>query len=297
MMTRALFLWIEGTRPKTLIATLSPVSVGAVVAWSCGRLCLSILAVTLCCALLIQVGTNLANDYLDWVKGADSPDRQGPRRLAQSGLISVIALKRATLLCFGVGALLSLYLTWVGGWEIALLAALSITCGFLYTGGPYPLGYLGLGDGVVFLFFGPLATAGTAYLQLGTWSLTAALAGIAPGLLSTALLTANNLRDETSDRRAGKKTIPVRFGQKAGKIEYGACLIGAGLLPFFFVAARYASWPLVLTSSFLFSARVVAKTLLGPSFYQEAGRLLPETSKLLWLYTLFFGCLWPMTSH
>ncbi|MEM7175149.1 MAG: 1,4-dihydroxy-2-naphthoate octaprenyltransferase [Chlamydiota bacterium] len=292
-MKQPLSLWLEGTRPNTLIAILSPVAIGTIITWGHRQWSLVTWLATLCSALLIQIGTNFANDYLDAIKGADTADRRGPRRLASSNLVSIRALKIATALCFGLAALVAVYLTLVGGYPIAILAIVAISCGFFYTGGPYPLAYLGLGDLFVFVFFGPVATAGTAYLQTGVFSSLAALAGIAPGLLATALLTANNLRDEASDRRAGKKTIPVRFGKKVGQVEYLCCLVGAALTPVLLVTVTTVHTPLLLASAFLLFARPAFTILAGQA---DLSLLLPETAKLLAAYTLLFLFTWLLAS-
>jgi 1,4-dihydroxy-2-naphthoate octaprenyltransferase len=217
-------LLLEGSRPKTLIASLSPVLIGTSIA---SRFHLLTFICTAFFALSIQIGTNFANDYFDFLKGVDTKNRKGPRRLTQSGLIPLKTMKWITFGIFCFALLCSLYLIYIGGATIAILALCAVAFGYLYTGGPYPLGYLGLGDLFVFVFFGPVATAGTTYLQTLTISHEAIVAGIAPGLLSVSILTINNLRDVDEDRLASTKTLPVRFGKAFGKGEYVFCIITA----------------------------------------------------------------------
>lgn len=195
-------LWIEATRPKTLIASISPVLIGTVIAKDLRAWDLTIFLATIIFALCIQIGTNFANDYIDFLKGADTNKRKGPRRLVQSGLVSVKKMRLVTLSIFLVAGIIGLYLMKIGGWQIGALAFAAILFGYLYTGGPFPLGYLGLGDLFVLIFFGPVAVAGTTYLQTGTLSSLAIIAGCAPGLFSTAMLALNNIRDIEEDRIA-----------------------------------------------------------------------------------------------
>jgi 1,4-dihydroxy-2-naphthoate octaprenyltransferase len=224
-------LWIQATRPKTLPAALTPVAMGIVIAWREGAFAALPAAAALVGALLIQVATNFANDYFDGVKGTDTEDRLGPQRLVQAGLISPTAMKRAFILTFGLAALVGAYLVWHAGWPIVVIGLASILFGVLYTGGPRPLGYMGLGDLLVLVFFGPVATAGTHFVQALSWSPTAIVAGLAPGLLGVALLAVNNLRDVDGDREAGKRTLAVRFGTTFAKAEFVGCVLGAAAIP------------------------------------------------------------------
>jgi 1,4-dihydroxy-2-naphthoate octaprenyltransferase len=219
--------WWLAIRPKTLPAAVGPVAVGtAVAALEGGARWLPALAALLG-AVWIQIGTNLANDYFDFIKGADTAERLGPARATQQGWVSPRAMAWATAAAFGVAALFGAYLVAVGGWPIVWIGVASIVSGVLYTGGPAPLGYLGLGDVFVFVFFGPVAVAGTTYVQTGGWSRTALLASVPLGLLSTAILVVNNLRDARTDVRAGKRTLVVRFGERFGRVEYASLVAGA----------------------------------------------------------------------
>lgn len=278
-------MWIEGARPKTLIASLSPVLIGSVIAFKLGRLHWGIFLSCVIFSLAVQVGTNFTNDYIDFLKGADTKERKGPRRLVQAGLVSPEKMRSVTFGVFSMAALVGLYLMWIGGWQIGVLALMAILLGYLYTGGPYPLGYLGLGDLFVLVFFGPVAVAGVVYLQTGVLSPAAILAGFPPGLLSTAILAMNNLRDREQDQKVGKKTLPVRFGLSFGKWELALCLIGAALVPLF-------------QQSYLTSIATLAlgTPLIRSVFKGEKAEtmapLFPKVVRLQTMYTLFFCVGW-----
>ncbi|MCB1110190.1 MAG: 1,4-dihydroxy-2-naphthoate polyprenyltransferase [Chlamydiia bacterium] len=278
-------IWIEGARPKTLIASLSPVLIGSVIAHKIAPFHWGIFCACLLFALAVQIGTNFANDYIDFLKGADTSERKGPRRLVQAGLVSPEKMRKVTFAVFGVAALMGLYLMSVGGWPIGLLALLAILLGYLYTGGPYPLGYLGLGDFFVLVFFGPVAVAGVTYLQTGSVSPVAILAGLPPGLLSTAILAMNNLRDREQDRKVGKKTLPVRFGLRFGKWEFACCLMGAALIPLL----QEIYLPTVATA-------LLGVPLIGQVFKAKKAEtfapLFPKVGRLQTLYTVVFCVGW-----
>ncbi|NGX50273.1 MAG: 1,4-dihydroxy-2-naphthoate octaprenyltransferase [Chlamydiae bacterium] len=282
-------IWIEGMRPKTLIASISPVLLGTVVAHGNGAFRLSIFLATLLFALAVQVGTNFANDYIDFLKGADTKERKGPRRLVQSGAVSVKTMRRVTWGVFSVAAMTGLYLMQVGGWQIGALALLAILCGYLYTAGPFSLSYLGLGDLFVLIFFGPVATAGAAYLQMGTLSSIAIIVGFAPGLLSTALIALNNLRDIEQDRRVNKRTLPVRFGSRFGRWEAALCLILPSLIPLYLFQLTHTH----LLSLIAMGSAAFAFPLIRSLFSKgEIAPLFPKVGKILTLYTLLFTAGW-----
>jgi 1,4-dihydroxy-2-naphthoate polyprenyltransferase len=249
--------WLMAVRPKTLTAALVPVAVGTGLAFGAGvGRWLPALA-ALVGALLIQIGTNLTNDYYDFKKGADTAERLGPVRVTQSGLIAPGTVLAAALACFGLAILSGTYLVWVGGWPIVAIGLTSVLCGYAYTGGPFPLAYHGLGDVFVFVFFGLVAVAGTYYVQALTVSPAAWWAAVPVGSLGTALLVVNNLRDAHTDAKAGKRTLIVRLGTGAGKAEYLALL-----------AAAYAT-PIVLfgrgmASAWVFLALLSAPLAVGP---------------------------------
>ena len=218
-------------RPKTLVAAFSPVIMGAVLAHVNGFFHFFSIISTLVAAVFIQIGTNFANDYFDHQKGADTPHRLGPVRATSAGLISPHIMRRAMVIAFGLAALCASYIIWRGGLPILGIGLLGILFGILYTGGPYPLGYNGLGDVFVLLFFGPVAVAGTYYVQALYWSTESILLGLAPGLFSMAILAVNNLRDIDEDRGSGKRTLAVRFGRTFARTEFTLCLVLGASVP------------------------------------------------------------------
>jgi len=221
--------WLLAARPATLTASLAPVAVGTAVAAAEGEARAIPALAALAAALLIQVGTNFANDAFDFEQGADTAERAGPLRAAQAGLLSPAALRAATLVVFAAAALIGVYLIARGGWPIAVLGLLGLLAGYAYTGGPLRLGYHGLGDPLVFLFFGVFAVWGTHRVQTLGPSELALGASIPIGLLATALIAVNNLRDIETDRSAGKRTAAVRLGARGARRYYGLLLAGSYL--------------------------------------------------------------------
>jgi 1,4-dihydroxy-2-naphthoate octaprenyltransferase len=221
--------WLLAARPATLTASLAPVAVGTAVAAAEGEARIIPALAALCAALLIQVGTNFANDAFDFEQGADTEERDGPLRAAQAGLLSPAALRAATFAAFAAAALIGIYLIACGGWPIAALGLLGLLAGYAYTGGPVPLGYRGLGDPLVFLFFGVFAVWGTHRVQTLGPSELALVASIPIGLLATALIAVNNLRDLETDRSANKRTLAVRLGPSGARRYYALLLVGSYL--------------------------------------------------------------------
>jgi 1,4-dihydroxy-2-naphthoate octaprenyltransferase len=275
---KPLSIWLEASRPKTLIASISPAVIGTVLAWKNGSFSPLIFLLTLLTGVAIQVGTNFANDYFDFLKGADTIDRKGPRRITQAGLVALPVMRKAIILAFTAAALFSAYLAFKGGPYISLLTILYIGLSLAYTAGPVPLAYLGLGDFFVLIFYGPVATLITYYLQTHELPLHVGILGLCPGLVSTAILTANNLRDFNEDRNCNKKTLVVRFGETFGRIEYTFCLVAACLIPCLY--GHYLMPILLLPAIVPIKAlwTVQDKKLLNVPFAQ--------TGKLLILYTL-----------
>ena len=230
-------IWWIAARPPTLPAAIVPVLVGAALAWAGGRFLAVPFVATLLASLLIQIGTNLANDVFDYEKGADTAERLGPPRITAAGWVSPAGVRRAMYGVFAAAALLGVYLIAVGGWPILVVGVLSLICAVAYTGGPWPLGYHGLGEVFVFLFFGVVAVVGTFYVQTGTVTSLAFAASVPVGLLCTAIIVANNIRDIDTDRKAGKRTLAVRIGRDATRALYTACIaISYGVI--------VALWPL-----------------------------------------------------
>ena len=219
--------WIQAARPRTLSAAAAPVLVGAGLAEAHQTFALLPVVAALAGAILIQIGTNLANDYYDFVRGADTPARVGPVRVTQAGLIPPEQVWRGMVAVLVAAASVGFYLVVVGGWPIVWIGLASLLCAVAYTGGPYPLAYHGLGDPFVFVFFGLIAVGGTYWVQALTFPGEVLLAGAGMGALSTAILVANNLRDLDTDTSAGKRTLAVRLGRNGSRIEY-AILMAAG---------------------------------------------------------------------
>lgn len=224
-------IWLMAARVPTLPAAVVPVVVGTAVAMAQGSLRPMVLVAALLASLLIQIGTNLANDYFDFVHGADTTTRLGPVRVTQSGLLAPATVRLATILTFSAAAVIGLYLVLVGGWPILIVGLAAIAAGVLYTGGPWPLGYHGLGDLFAFVFFGPIAVLGTAYLHGAALTNRLWLAALPIGCLVTAILVVNNLRDIDTDRAAGKRTLAVYLGRTGTRIEYVLLLAVTYLAP------------------------------------------------------------------
>lgn len=220
-------LWLETIRPRTLPAALAPIAVGTGVAWHEGAAHAATAALALVTALLLQVASNLANDVFDFERGADTHERLGPPRATQQGWVSAATMRRATLGVLALAALTGLALVARGGWPIALAGLASLAAAVAYTGGPWPLGYHGLGDLLVFLFFGVVGVVGSHYVQALTFSPAALAAALPVGMLATAILVVNNLRDVETDRKAGKRTLAVRMGAGSTRSYYGLLVLGA----------------------------------------------------------------------
>jgi 1,4-dihydroxy-2-naphthoate octaprenyltransferase len=238
--------------------------------------------------LLLQIGANLANDVFDYYKGADDEGRLGPVRVTQAGLLTTSQVLRGMWVVFGLAILIGVYLTLVAGWPIVLIGITAILAAIAYTGGPFPLGYYGLGDLFVFIFFGPVAVCGTYYVMVGMVSPTTVWASIPMGLLTVAILVVNNLRDIDTDRRVGKRTLAVRFGAEGVRLEYVICLVGAYLTPILMVALRISSpWVLLTWLSFPLALR------WARFIYNEEGRplnlALAGTGQLELIFGLLFG--------
>lgn len=276
--------WALAARPKTLSAAVAPVLVGTGLAAHHGRMAALPAVAALAGAVLIQIGTNLANDYYDFVRGADTPGRVGPLRVTQGGLIPPETVRRATWLVLGLALVPGAYLVWVGGWPVLAIGLASLACAVLYTGGPHPLAYHGLGDLFVFVFFGLLAVGGTYWVQALAWPADAALAGAGVGALSTAILVVNNLRDIDTDARAGKRTLAVRIGPAATRAEYALLLLVAAVVPLVGVAAL--EWPGAALATLLVVPLAAAPlgVVMGSSDPRELVAALGATARLVALY-------------
>jgi 1,4-dihydroxy-2-naphthoate polyprenyltransferase len=276
--------WVMAARIPTLPAAAVPVIVGTAVGASIESFQLLPFLGAFLAALLIQIATNFANDYSDHAKGADTPDRLGPTRATSAGLITPEAMKRATIITFGLAMVIGIYLISVGGWPILAIGIFSILFGLAYTGGPYPLAYNGLGDIAVFIFFGLIAVTGSSYLQTGSFDGLALAAAVPIGLLITGILVINNLRDIHTDARANKRTLAVKVGERATRYQYIAILIIAWLFPlgmWFSGATSYwvlLSWISIPLGIFLI------RTVGGGASGRPLNVVLKRTGQLLLLY-------------
>ena len=289
-------IWIDAARPKTLWAAVAPVIIGSAMAFSDGKFHLLSVFVALMGAILIQIGTNYANDYFDFKKGADSKDRLGPVRATEAGLIKPIVMRNAFIIVFLLAFLVGLYLIYRAGWPILIIGILSIIFGILYTGGPYPLGYNGLGDIFVLIFFGPVAVGGTYYVQTLDITWPVILAGLSPGLISTALLTVNNLRDINTDRMAGKRTLAVRYGIAFTRMEYLiTILIALCIVPLVLLYLEpHHPYALAGIIVFLFALPSIKAVFLN-EINAELNEVLGRTGKILLLYSIIFSLGWILT--
>lgn len=276
--------WVLAARPKTLAAAAAPVVAGTGVAAHHGVASAMPAAAALLGALLIQVATNLANDYYDFVRGTDTHERVGPLRVTQAGLIPPAAVRRGMIVTLAAALAVGVYLAWIGGWPIVVIGLASLVSAVGYTGGPWPLAYHGLGDVFVFAFFGLVAVMGTYYVQGLAWPPDAMLAGVAMGALTTAILVVNNLRDVDTDARAGKRTLAVRLGRRGTGAEYVVLLLVAAAVPPLGIALL--GWPLGAAAALLVTPVAVAPTrrVLGHAHPAELLPALGETSRVVAMY-------------
>jgi 1,4-dihydroxy-2-naphthoate polyprenyltransferase len=241
-------IWLMAARPRTLPAAVAPVLVGTAAAvqflghlprWGA-------FFAALVGSIFIQIGTNLANDYSDAKRGADTADRLGPVRVTASGLVTPQRVMRATWVAFAVAVVCGIYLAAVAGWVIIVIGAFSIAAGVLYTGGPRPYGYAGLGEVFVFLFFGLVAVNGSYYVQLEELDALPLGLSISIGFLATAIIVVNNVRDVETDRRAGKSTLAVRIGREPAVRLWGLLVAGAFVvLPIALWAGEASALPMI----------------------------------------------------
>ncbi len=278
--------WILAFRPKTLLASVSPVLLGLGLSyftiksidWTIGLL-------TLLSALLMQIATNLANDYIDFEKGVDNANRLGPVRVSSSGLISIEKMKKALILSLLLAFICGIYLMIKGGIVIVLMGFCALYFSYGYSGGPYPLSYLGLGEVAAFIFFGVVAVTGTFYLQTKSMNLDALYLSFIAGAFSSAILAVNNLRDIESDRQTKKRTIAVRFGELFQRRFIFLLLI----IPYpisIYLALKLKVHSLLLSLLIpLFSTSVFQKVLLGP-IDQGLNKVLAKVSIALFIFSL-----------
>ena len=283
-----MYRWIIASRPKTLIAAIAPVILGSSLAFQEDSFNLLLFTVILITAILIQIGTNLVNDLFDYINGADNEDRLGPDRALQKGLLSKSQIESAIFFIFTIAVVLGFYLALIGGWPIVIIGSISILFGFLYTSGPYPLAYNGLGDIFVFIFFGLVSVSGTYYLYTGNFYMDSIILGSSVGSISTGILVVNNLRDIHNDKKFEKNTLAVLLGKRFTQIEYLLLMIIAYLIPIYisFIFGWKSSLYIV------YFTLPIAIQLILQVFFKEGADLnktLEGTAKLLLLYTLLLS--------
>jgi 1,4-dihydroxy-2-naphthoate octaprenyltransferase len=281
--------WMLATRPRTLPAAVAPVVLGSAIAIADKNFVWLPAVAALIVALLLQIGSNLANDYFDYLKGIDTQDRLGPPRVTQSGLIPAKQVKTGMILTLILSLIPGIYLLTVGGLPVLFIGLACICAALAYSGGPFPLASYGLGDLFVFIFFGLIAVCGTYYVQALQLTPLVWLMGVIEGLLITAILVVNNLRDIQSDRQTGKRTLAVIIGIRGSRIEYVLLLAGAYAIPIIlWLSGRMSAWvllPLTSMPTALALMRLIWKNPGDPILNQA----LAKTAKLALVYSLLIS--------
>ncbi|MDS0276510.1 1,4-dihydroxy-2-naphthoate polyprenyltransferase [Halomicroarcula sp. S1AR25-4] len=297
--------WLMAARPQTLPAGAAPVVVGTGLAVHADVFALFPALAALVGALLIQVGTNFANDYYDAIKGADTDEREGFTRVTAGGLIEPDAVKRAMILTYGLAVVVGVYLVAIGGLPIVVVGLSGIAAGILYTGGPFPYGYRGLGDLFVFLYFGLVAVTGTYYVQAvsripdvgvfpmalpdGSLTVAAVVASLPAAGLSTAILVVNNVRDRETDMAAGKKTLAVYMGYRWSRVEFLALVGMAYVVPVVFALDPTYGLPALAPLLSLPLAAKTGKTVLTNTDGTALNPALERIGQTLFLHSLLFA--------
>jgi 1,4-dihydroxy-2-naphthoate octaprenyltransferase len=285
----AVHIWVMAARVRTLPAAIAPVLVGTSLALGNGHFNPFAFVAALLGAIFIQVGTNLSNDYSDARRGADTEDRLGPVRVTAGGLVPPGKVLLATYVTFGMAVLCGVYLVAVAGWGLIAVGAASILAGVLYTGGPRPYGYEGLGEVFVFLFFGIVAVTGSYYVQVQHLPWQAFACAVPVGLLASAILVVNNVRDIDTDRRAGKRTLAVRLGRRRTRVLYTAMLaIAFACAPVPWLVGSMSAWlvaPWAAIPLAVSVAQVVRTRVDGPSLNGALAR----TGMLQLVFCLLFS--------
>lgn len=281
-------VWLDALRPKTLGASLCPVVMGAALAWNDGVLAWLPVFAALAGACLLQVASNFANDLYDGIRGTDSGARLGPRRAVASGLVTPAAMRRALGLVLALAAVPAAYLAWHAGWAYAVIGLAGAACAVGYTAPPLSLAYRGLGDLFVFIFFGPLAVAGTRAACDGDWTASAFVCGVAPGAIGVALLATNNLRDRAGDEASGKRTLVVRFGEQFGRVQIALAHGCAVIMPFVAWLFGVPRGALAAALLALLLAPVSLSVLLGRDG-ANLNKSLAGFGALLYLYGIVFA--------
>jgi 1,4-dihydroxy-2-naphthoate octaprenyltransferase len=280
--------WLLASRPKTLLAGVIPVMVGSALAISSGKFYPILSIIALFCSVLIQIGTNFTNDLYDFLKGSDTKQRKGPTRVLASGLISVNEMKVGIVAAFSLAFLLGLYLVYSSGTVILIFGVVSIIAGILYTAGPFPLAYNGLGDLFVFLFFGIAGTMGTYYLHAKEFSLLSFLVSLPVGALTTNILVVNNYRDIEEDKAAGKNTLAVYLGRTFTRCQF----ITMFLLCYFISVILFTNYNFnywIFLPYFTTPLTVILVKMLFTFSGEALNKTLELTAKFAGLYGLLFS--------
>ncbi len=281
--------WLMAARPKTLPAAIGPVLVGAALAYTQGAFRLVPALACLLGALLLQIGSNFANDYFDFFKGADTHDRLGPLRVTASGLLTPAQVRGGMVAVFGAAVGVGVYLVAQGGWPILVVGVAAIVAALAYTGGPFPFGYYGLGDFFVFIFFGLVAVCGTYYVQALHLTPFVVLAAVPAGALITNILVVNNLRDLETDRRANKRTLAVWIGRRATQLEYVILLLVAYLVPVALWVTGQRPWWVILPWLTIPLAVGLAGKVFRATDGPTMNATLAGTARLSLLFNLLFA--------
>ena len=282
-------LWLLAARPRTLPAAVAPVLVGTALALTDDVFRPLAFAAALVGSVFIQIGTNLSNDYSDARRGADTEDRLGPVRVTAGGLLPPRRVLVGTYLAFGVAVAAGAYLAAVAGWQLLVVGVLSILAGVLYTGGPRPYGYEGLGELFVFLFFGVVAVTGSYYVQTEELVWEAFALSVPVGLLAAAILVVNNVRDVDTDRRAGKRTLAVKLGRERARALFVSMLVLAFAVPLGVAAAGGLSWWLALTVLAWPLALPLVRTVRTRTDGPALNEALAATGRLLAVFSLLLS--------
>lgn len=282
-------IWMLAIRPKTLPAAAAPVLLGWALAYAAGKFALLAALAALFGALMIQIGTNLVNDVVDFYKGADTEARLGPTRVTHTGLLTARQVWGGVAVSFGLAALAGVYLTVAAGWPVIVIGLASLLAGAAYTAGPFPLAYNGLGDLFVMIFFGFAAVCGTVYVTAGFVPESAWWAALAAGALTVNILVVNNIRDIETDRQADRRNIPVVFGRRAAEIEYALMLALAYIVPLVLWGRGLASAWVLLAFLSLPQGGKLMKMLLDGLEGPPLNRTLGQTAQLLLRYCVLLA--------
>lgn len=281
-------IWYLAARPKTLPAAVAPIVVGTAVAVREDGFVWWVALLAIITALLLQIAANFANDAIDAKKGSDTADRTGPTRITAAGYVSFRQVMTATWITLALAMVTGIPLLIRGGWPFVLLGIACLVCAVAYTGGPFPISYLGLGEVFVFLFFGLIAVTGTAYLQIGELTALSLAASIPPGAMIVGILIINNYRDREQDERVGKRTVAVRIGTRNTRIEYDVMLVITALSPFGFWAIGWLNaWALITVLAWPLLGQLAQQvnTLHGPTL----NRTLGQTGKTALVHSVLLG--------